>query len=76
MKHKCVINGCGAKGIYNIGYQFGTYCKDHAGALAARHGWHYGWQYDEKTGERWQEWYFIGLGRTHEGRDVGKMTES
>jgi hypothetical protein len=72
VKHKCVVNGCGAKGIYNIGYAFGTYCKDHAPFLAARHGWRHGWQYDAKSGARWMAWYFIGLGGTHEGRHIGK----
>lgn len=73
MKHKCAVKNCGQKGIFNIGYQFGTYCKAHAAVLAARHGWFYGWQYDDNgTGSRWMAWYFIGLGGTHEGRHVGK----
>ena len=44
VKHKCVVKGCGAKGIYNVGYVHGTYCKAHASVLADRHGWHFGWQ--------------------------------
>ena len=72
VKHKCVVKGCGAKGIYNVGYVHGTYCKAHARVLADRHGWHLGWQEDAETSTRWMDWYFIGLGGTHEGRHIGK----
>ena len=72
MKHKCVINGCSQKGIYNLGYDVGTYCKAHADVLATRHGWRYSWEYDEATGSRQMAWQFSGLGGTHEGRKIGK----